>query len=150
MKNASCTIIIKVSTSWGELRETPVSVGWAWDDVVGTWDGVEKGISRGTITIGVSARDCWRLGLEVDDIVVDGSDLGLLSGGLEPGGEVVKSTCGSSVCSRGLGNSVCYSGLERGGLSSGARAVGDSTLGDSRIWSTLLEVTLGDVLTGNN
>lgn len=120
MKNASSTVIIKIGTSGGEFWESPVSVGWAWDDVVGTWNSVEKGISRGTVTIGVSARDGWGCGLKAHDIVVDGSDLGLLGSGLEPSGEVVESSCGRGVCSRGLGNGVYYSCLEGGGLSSGA------------------------------
>lgn len=132
VQDAASHVIVVVGAGTGELGEAPEAVVGAGDDGVGAGDGVQQGAAVGAVAVGVGAGDGGRGGLDVLDVVVDGAHLGLLGGGPEPGGEVVRRRAGGRVGGAGHGDGVGDAGLEGVGLRGGAGVVGDGAPGDAR------------------
>jgi hypothetical protein len=73
MQDTTRLIIIIIRASRRILWEIPVSIVWAGNDRVGTWNGVKKGAAVGTIAVDICAGDLWGGGLNTFHIVVDGA-----------------------------------------------------------------------------
>lgn len=113
MQNTACLVIIIIRTSGSILREVPVAVIRAGDNSVVAWHRVEQSTAVGAVAVDVSAVDRWRGGLYPLDVCIYGADFGLLRGGLEPDGEVIGGTAGSSVGSSGERNCIRNASFER-------------------------------------
>lgn len=57
MEDTAGSVVVKVGTVGGQLREAPETVVGARDNDLGAGDGVEEGGAVGAVTVGIRAGD---------------------------------------------------------------------------------------------